>query len=111
MINRMAAKVVSEKLATVIASGANCTGVAAIQADVQSALDVVKLCDAQEKNAEHCKQLAHPKQGPISNVVCPLAATALVAVVGTQVPAAWQCSLVGSPVQTLVLNACLQLPF
>jgi hypothetical protein len=107
-----AEKVVSGKLAGVIAMTANCSNVAAIQVDVQSAIDVVKLCVAKDKNAEHCKKLAaNPKQGPIANVVCPLAATALVAVAGSQIPAAWQCQVLGSPLQSVVQTACLALPF
>jgi hypothetical protein len=107
-----AEKVVTAKFAQTAATLGNCTHPEEIQKDLMSALDTVHLCTAQEKYEERCKDLQPKvKQGPIANVICPLLSSALVAVVGTTVPARYGCSLSGSPLSGFVLQACESLPF
>lgn len=101
---------ISEKLADAVASAATCSNVAAIQTDILSAINVVKLCAASDKHSEQCTKYQLPK-GPIANVVCPLASSAVVAVAGNVIPARYGCQLSGSPLSSVVLQACLSLPF
>lgn len=105
-----AEKVIAARFANAIAVAGNCTNPTAIQVDVLAALDVAKLCAAKEFNDDRCKEFASVKQGPIANVICPLATAALVSVVGTYVPERYGCHITGSPFSAVVLQACLTLP-
>lgn len=103
-------KKIASGLADKIVSVASCKDKAAVQADVLSALDVVKFCALDEKcKARMLKD--GPKEGPIANIVCPLAAKTLVSVVGKVLPAKWQCDPSANPATvTVVTLACEQLP-
>lgn len=102
--------VITEKLASTIASTFVCTNSAQIQSDVLEIVDVVKLCAVNEKHCDHLKKL-NLKQGPIANAVCPIAASAAVGILGSKIPAAWGCAPTSPALVIAVTTACEALPF
>lgn len=105
-----AEKVISEKLAGGIATSFACTNQAQIQADVLQIMDVVKFCAVNDKHCEHLKKL-NLKEGPIAQAVCPIAASAAVSILGSKIPADWQCAPTSPLLVTAVTTACEALPF
>lgn len=106
-----AEKIVVARLASAVAAAVVCSNVQAIQDDVLAAVDVVKLCAVKEKRDALCEKLQMEAGGPIADLVCPLATSSLVSIVGNQVPVRYGCKLTGSPLHAIVLKACQSLPF
>lgn len=98
-----AEKVVSDKLAGAITMGLQCKNVTAIQTDITAILDKTKVCSEEDKRM----------RGTIANIVCPLVANGAVALLGAQIPAAWECdpAMVKSGLSGIITQYCELLPF
>jgi len=81
-----------------IAATLECTNVEQIKADLQAPFVEAKICD-------------ETAQGPIADIVCPLAAKTVVNYAASQVPASWGCN--PEKVKTLatdkVVESCKQM--
>jgi len=78
---------VASAMAGSVANSLNCTSVAAIQADMLSALGKANLC----QQAVPPTAGGH-KKGIVGGIVCPLAVDAALGLLVAKVPAAWGCS-------------------
>lgn len=89
-------------ISTQVASALTCTNTAAITADVLSALGKANLCSTPVSSSKTLK-------GPIGDLVCPIAVTAVLGLVAGKVPASWGCSGAStSNLGTILTNACEQ---
>lgn len=87
-------------LSTQIASALTCTNTAAIQTDVLASLGKANVCSTTVASFKTLK-------GPIGDIVCPIAVTAVLGLVSDKVPSSWGCSATStSSLGTLLTTAC-----
>lgn len=87
-------------LSTQIASALTCTNTAAIQSDILKSLGKADVCSTTVASFKSLK-------GPIGDIVCPIAVTAVLGLVSDKVPASWGCSATStSTLGTLLTTAC-----
>jgi hypothetical protein len=80
---------VAGALAGGVASALSCTNTAQIKSDILGALSKANLCST----STAAKALtASPLQGPVGDLVCPLAVGAAIGLLSNKVPASWGCA-------------------
>lgn len=102
---------VTMAIASAVAAAANCSNITAIQTDVQDDLGKANFCDSvsQAMSQKALKFTPHSKiKGVVGDLVCPIAVQSLDTLVGTNLPAAWNCAPnagTGS-IAALIVTAC-----
>lgn len=87
-------------LSNQIASALTCTNTAAIQSDILASLGKANVCSTTVASFKSLK-------GPIGDIVCPIAVTAVLGLVSDKVPSSWGCSATStSTLGTLLTTAC-----
>jgi hypothetical protein len=96
-----------------LAQSLSCANQAQMTADIQKALNVGNFCPvatAQQNLNLHYKAGKLPVKGPIANVACPVVVDAVIGLVGSKLPASWQCTASTSPsaatISTLITGYC-----
>lgn len=94
---------ITSGVAASIATALNCTSLISIQGDIQAALGKANLCQAAAPVAGSKKL-----KGPIGDLVCPLATSAVSAILTGKIPASWVCdpSAKIADVSLLLNTAC-----
>lgn len=101
--------VFAQSFAAAIAAADACANQAQIQADIMKGIGPANVCQAaavQGQLARLKKANVDRFSGPIGSLVCPLATDAVLKIIGSKVPASWECT--GNAIVTAAISAaCL----
>ena len=87
-------KTIAAGLSSAVAKALECSNAEQIQADILSSLGKANLCE-------------QTTQGPVGDILCPIAVQQVTALIGSKVPVSWGCKLSDtSSVSQTLLAAC-----